>query len=684
MMSRNHSRWPVVALVLLAASVGGDASSGGPRGDVLFIDADFACGGDGSDATPFCSLQEAFDAAAVVPGVRLQVRDASQAYAGGTAGPGASGSAGEPIVLEPAPGHHPTIGGQVEIDGAAYWHVAGLRFEPLAGGGPYAIYARARSKSVLQGIEITNNRIIGWGGDNSLAGGSAIRISSPTDGADVFEPRIHGNLVVRARSEGISVTGASGATVTGNIVRQHRCGADFRAIFVERSDNARISRNQVLDFDFDECPTETPTARIMGILALDLDGGRVDHNLVRGIARADGQGASADSVQGIGFVNGCEDTDVDHNIIVDTEDCGLCVGIDYSGSGSNMRFAANTVLAGGVYGIELDMFASQISIESNVIADASVVQVRVRSADQLASVGNNLYWNAGDPRVGQCGGGATIQDLEGWQDDCDVDAASAFGDPMLPAQAVRSDEFTPPTTSSAIDLGRTVAGLVDAFHGRAPDVGALEAPRPVEALIEEALPTRIRLEIENGAGGALLYENDCTGFSVEVDGVPRSLLECTRGSGELIELDLEEPVYADEVVTVEYDGTHITDAAAVGGIIGAQLQPFTLDVENGATEPAPEDETESSSTGEGPDPSSGDEAGTTSVTTDGSTETGLGSSGVSSETSGTEADSDTDPGNGATASSGCACRAHEDPDPSWLMLVVFAGLLGRRRRSPAS
>lgn len=669
-----------LVLTTLCVLVGGDSAAGGPE-DILYIDADFACGGDGSSASPFCSLQEAFDSPSLAPGLHLRVRDASQAYEGAVATPGESGAEGSPIVLEPDVGHDPTIGGQVELDGAAYWRIRGLRFEPVAGGGPHAVFARARSGAILRGVEITGNRIVGWGGANPLIDASAIRLSSPTDGADVLDATVERNTIEHARSQGIAVSGASGVLIAGNTVRRLRCGADYRAIFVERSPNARVTGNQVLDFDFEECPSEGDTPRIMAILLLGQDGGRVDHNLVRGVARAEGQGAAGDSVQGIGLVNGCQDIDVDHNIVVDTEDCALCVGIDYSNSGSRIRFVANTLVPGGDVGLELDDLATEITLENNIMARATETLVRVRSADQLSSVDNNLYANDDPERVGQCGGGAQVRDLAGWQNACGVDAASLFGDPMIPALSAASDNFTPASASLPVDLGAVVGGLVVDFHGRAPDAGALEAPLPVAAEVEAATPARIRLELQQGAGGELLYDEGCTGFSATADGAPLEMSSCSRAASDLIEFDLVGPVYANQAVTLAYNGTHITDTAAVGGIIGAQLQPFNLDVDNGSTEPEPASDTGSSTSGDAPGSSSGDDSETTPPTSDGPMSTTTNGGSTEGATTNAATDSETDATGGATESDGCGCRSPKQRSPGWAALFGLAFLLGCRRRA---
>src|SRR5262245_45378677 len=80
---------------------------------VLYVNNSAACPGNGSSATPYCSIQDAFDAANA--GDNIRIRTGSGAYAGASTPSGRSGTSASPIIVEPDTGANPNITAEIDI-----------------------------------------------------------------------------------------------------------------------------------------------------------------------------------------------------------------------------------------------------------------------------------------------------------------------------------------------------------------------------------------------------------------------------------------------------------------------------------------------------------------------------------------------------------------------------------------
>ena len=614
------------------------------------VEADASCPGDGTAGAPFCSLQDAFDNPELGPGDRIQLLDSDASYAGATAT--VSGTEAMPIVVEPSPGHSPTIGDTVVLDEVSYWTVQGLTFDLSdSGGNDSAIVVTSAVPEIVEGIVIRDNVISGWSPDSSDDYAPAITVRSSGAGSD---PAVVGVVIADNRlsdgpGEAIALDRVRDAIVEGNTVDGLRCGrlngttamgdpqaATQTAIRLEGVRDGVVSHNRITAFDVARCPDPEPPVRIIGILVKGGRDGQVSYNYATGI-RAEGSA----SQQGIEVSTGAQNWIIARNIVTDVGTCGICLGVDFSSPGDDMRILANTVLAWGDHALEVNNEVGDLeglTVADNIFAAATTAQVSVRTMDGITSFDYNLYWDPDGERVGSCGLEGPA-DLTQWQADCGFDEHAVFADPRLPAARTPVEDFTPSGTDNpAVDAGDALAGYIEEFHGEAVDLGALEAPIPVGAEVLETAPRVVRLTIESTVSGGLVYDGGCEGFGVTVDEQTVTLAECRRASLDLIELELGEELFEGQAVRLQYDGLHITDEAAVGGTIGARMQPFEIEVTNAA--PPMEDDGDETTSGADDTSGSGETGADGPATDDGS------------ESSGTSAGAVPPP-----VDSGCSCRA---------------------------
>ncbi len=610
-------------------------------GGVLIVDSDNPdCQDTGAGTTevPLCSVSAAFGHDSLAPGFSIQLRDSAVRYQAASTTNAPDGTADMPIVVEPFPGELPVIAGTLALRDVSHWHIHGLQFMPDEATIGSAISVEANA--LVEGVVVAENTIIGWS-----SGRVAIDVFSSNSGVDeVSALRVERNLVLGPSVTGIKLSGTADAVVERNVVRGLFCEPvedQFAGIEVRGSQRAQVTRNQILDFEPLGC-----LERLSGILFYQGSDGRVDHNLVRGI---EGGGAPR---MGIVAGSSVSNLTVDHNIVERISDCGICLGVTYSGGGTGHRVVANTVLDIGEYAVDLSG-SDNVAVFDNLLVGAGVAGIRDRPMDgrgekpEPFTANHNLYWDTGD--IGHCSG-QEHPDLTSWQAGCGSDATgSVAADPLLPAQFAATDDFTPPTESPAVDVGVEVSDIIDAFSGLGVDLGALEAPIVLSAQIDEAAPTIVRLFVEVAQVDGLVFDAGCEGFAVAIDGEPVGVTACERVT-ELIEVELAEPAVEGQEVIVSYTGTHITDGAAIGGLIGARLQPFELVVDNGA--PAGEADT-------GTDDDGTDDA------LDGTDPADAGDTG----------DSD---GSAVPADSGCGCRSRPGSMGSAWALFLLGLAVGRR------
>lgn len=644
-------RWILLGVSLLAPT---PAVAGGL--DTLTVDADGCPKGsdaaDGSDESPFCDLQAAFDSPELVPGVHIQVKQAETPYGAATAS-GPSGTPEAPIVIEPFPGHLPTIGGVLTLSDVAHWQVRRLTF-------------------VREG-------------DGQITAANAVGI----DANDTDDLVIAGNTL---NELGIDIRGSDRARIDSNLVH----GAAGSAIRVAWSDNVELSRNTVRQATCFE-PIDNEVTRSSGLDISETDGVEIRGNrLVEFVATCDQTSAVAlhqstnaevhrnfvrdvlgdeDHKMGVAIGAGSSDAYVHRNIIRDTGDCGVCVGRGYGSGGNRARIVANTIIGGGRASVEVFHEASEQNaplVANNILLGPSDYNIDIRSGS-IVFAEHNIYFGAN--AIGRCRGNDrdTIRE---WRGECgSEDPGSIYGDPEIEAaDSLGSDDYTPRELAADAGLADDLLINSEGVVGDAPDIGALEPPVPLGATVDAGQPNVIELGVE-GIEEQLDYVSGCEGFSVWVtpEEEPRLLDRCDW-DGNRIDIALRMPLVEGETVDLHYEGGLLAHNTGIGGFIGAQMLPFTRVVDNMA--PPSSDDTGSGGT-TGP---SEDESG------DGST-LGDDDSGDSDGTNGTDGggnggdESSSGPGStsGFPTDSGCGCRSSA-PTSAWLLLGLVA-LARRRQRS---
>ncbi|MEM9454176.1 MAG: right-handed parallel beta-helix repeat-containing protein [Myxococcota bacterium] len=649
---------------------------------VLYVDGDAhagdppdQCPGDGSDASPFRSIDCAFASGTIRAGTTLQLRDSEIPYAGADSAAHAlpSGTEANPIVIEPAPGHAPILTGPLTLAGLRYWTLRDLVFDGSGGGTPSTEAIRITSDGIdtTLGVRIEGTTIRQWPDRGIVLRGTS---STPLTGAVV-----QGNRIEGARDTGLWLENVASSTIALNEVSEldcvayspftlcdecgpencalcgdclgvplgdcgatseHEIGGQSGVRVLGNSFDIELINNHFHDFLDDACGVERTRTAAVFITGAGARDSRIAHNLIERIAPG-----NPDNGYGILMYQSAPGWLVERNVLTEIGHCALCEG-DWLFYGSRQtQWLHNTVV--GVTGSAIEIrWAAEAQLRGNLVADAPDAPVRVwaEGVAEAPMFDNNLYWG-GDLVVGRWGDDTPLSFLE-WQIVCMCDPSSAWGDPFLPATP--PFDPTPAEVSLAIDL----VPALDArpFHGAAHDAGALEAPLALQARIRNDSPDLVRLTLQNEFAPPLTGFEGCVGFSVETSGVSLPLDSCAVVGDEL-QLRLVEPASGGTLLFLTYAGGSVSDSAAIGGLLGARLRPMSLIVDNDAPLPSVDDTAGEASNSNG----------TTSTDPDGGSDGGL---------------------SGDDEGGGCFCRGdgsapRSAPSPlAWLL-----PLLARRRRT---
>lgn len=528
---------------------------------VWHVDADADCDGDGSTEAPLCALSDV-PVAELEPGHAIRLRSASvpyAAYAGVTLSGAPSGTEAAPIVIEPAPGHRPIIEGAVRLEDVSHWTVRGLVVE---GGNGHALSSMANDGFTSTGVRFVDNTI-------GARSGGGVGLSFAGTGEHVGT-EIRGNLIVGARSTGVSVTGSRDAVVESNQLIGLRCAStDFGPnqlgiVVAQGSTNVRVAYNSITDFP-DDCP-ETDHRRVGIRVRSGSTGTVIERNFVRGLPA----GEAPSFVGGISVHEDASAAIVRRNIVADIGGCGLCDAADFGQSSGN-AWTHNTVVSASV---ALAVGATQdIEVYNNILlVDDANPAADVTAAATVAQWDHNLYASSGGdaPTLRWQAESGTLAD---WQSACACDANAVAGDPLL---SDAPSDFTPQPGSPALDAGR-VSG--EDFTGAAPDIGALEVPFAERATIDPADALLIRIGFGATPFGPL-QPSGCGGLSVETAGERLAIASCDLVGGDMPELHLrvEAPSMTPTPVEVTYWPGPLSDSIGIGGALAARVPPFAFEL----------------------------------------------------------------------------------------------------------
>lgn len=635
---------------------------------VLYVDEDDpGCQVDGgTDAAPFCSLQEALDTDPE-PGTAIRVRDSQTPIAGGFTA-GHSGLQSAPLVIEPDCGHAPILASGIAINNASHWTVRGLTFEVQDDS--VALLFSANTASTL-GLIVEDN----------------VFVDSP-DGAVDFSgneefhnrPIVRRNLLVGVHGTGLSFQDGRDGRIEDNVIIGMECdGADNPSFaapqegirLAEGSANNEIVGNHISDFApgcTETSPMGSPIRRSVGIrIRSGTVGTLVENNSVQRIPLLDGEGYAG----GIQVHDDALDTLVRRNLVTDIEGCGLCDADDFGGSTLN-RWEHNTVL-GCEVGFAIGG-STNVEIRNNLLEGS---RLAVDSSEELGSTiwAGNFY--AAPDEAPQFRAAAMNLEFEQWQSTCGCDRTSVAGGPPLSG---RPDDFAPTARSGALDIGEP---LDEPFVADGPDAGAFEPPVVVEtALVLDPLSVVVTLSATPFP--PLVPVAGCAGVELmDADDVVR-VSECRVtevGQAWEFVVTLERVNDAAVDATLAVRRPTLVDSSAVGGVFGGFVRPFSVSL---AIPPAGGGESTSTGSGEGEGSTQTGGTSGTEATTDASSS--------SESTTSSSAMGDTDePGAFPAADLGCGCDTSERQRPryfGWLLFVLMLARsrarTGRRRRSVRS
>jgi len=629
--------------------------------ETFHVDADAAtegCVGDGSEAAPFGTIECAFAAGGFGPGDRIVLHDAAVPYTGAsTAGLGLqSGTATAPVVIEPAPGAAPIVTSSLAIVDVSHWTLRGLTFAGTGCGDTEQTAAiRVLSESAsMTGIVVADNAVIDWPG-------RAIELDGA--GTELVGVEVRGNRLQAACGHAIWAWSVDATSIVDNdiadvqcVVSQFQlctaCGEgscwqcgdcldttpaecapealvdyDYGALVGLRvlgnSSGVEVAYNRFHDFLDTACGSDGRRAAAIFATRTASNAGHIHHNLIERIAPAE-----PDAGYGILLMQGAEGWSVDHNVVVEAGQCGLCENDRLFYGGQRNVWTHNTVL-GGEVGIDLAWAADSL-VRGNLVDGARARAVRVQTVGEgLPQLDHNVYWPADATAIGEWNGGGA-ESLEGWQSACACDQDTRVGDPGLVVDPL-APVLTPAADGTAIDA---VPPGRDPFHGEQADAGALEAPRVLGAAIAPEQPDTIVVAIEDRVAPPLRGHETCTGFTVVVDGESVAPVRCESTDAETLEIVVAEPMTSS--VELAYAGGFVTDSVAVGRRVDAGLAPFVVAVEGAADD-----------------------------------------TGAPGSTSGTLDDSTGSEAAPATGDDGCSCNAPRSRAPWWIVVLAW----GRRRRA---
>lgn len=601
----------------------------------LFVDADSGCPGDGSPGAPYCEIGPALEAAA--PGDRVLLRETQDPYPGVSSTVDvASGTAAQPIVLEPAPGEAPIVGGSIVFDNVSHWTIRGLTVDLRQVSESPGIDVRSTLEATV-GVCVEGNTVL-----ESAGPGIRLGLFEDLVARDVV---IRGNFVRGAVGSGIQVIRSNDAAVLDNIVEDVACTTgEFKLqsgiVVILENEGTEVAGNTIRALRV--CEEGPSLNHVQGIRIRTSSGGTIHDNLVE--VQAPGGG---NFVGGISIHQESADWLVHHNVVRATRGCGLCDGQDF-GLAERTVWVHNTVVG------------TDVAVSANESTDA-VFAFNLLEADTRAlalgdaAVGTAFEQNLVSGAAEVMLSGVT-QSFEDFASDCGCDEGSVVADAGL----LEADGLTPGEGSPAIDLAVTSIYRASINEGAA-DAGALEAPVPLGVTVEDDGFALI-LEVEN-AWAPPLRPDGCAGVELVRDGVLDVMLSCIAGHDDStgvsrLVVGLGTPLFRDEVAVLEVLPV-ATDSTAIGGLIAARVRPVSFELDTSEL------------------PEMGGEEGTSSGGTGHSTGTG------EEDTEGaTSSQAETSGGGAAGGADGCGCAPARPTGAPWLLLGMWA--LRRRRRLPVA
>jgi len=259
------------------------ACTGLARASDIYVDRDNACPGLGSASSPFCSIQNAFNLSTLGCGDHIRIMSSTGEYSG-QATLTKSGCDGNPIVIEPSPGHVPILcngnlgnfQGSINLANNNNVTIQGLTFACTGKTTSHFALSMINTTSATnsRNITIQGNTFTNWGtssGPVSYEKSRVINIDNTANQCDsgqntcpdekwIRNVVIKDNTIYGYIVEGIRVAGIKDGTIENNGIQNGICavGSDGKAtvtgIHVSgESTGITIRQNAIESLDAQTC-----------------------------------------------------------------------------------------------------------------------------------------------------------------------------------------------------------------------------------------------------------------------------------------------------------------------------------------------------------------------------------------------------------------------------------------------
>jgi Right handed beta helix region len=422
---------------------------------ILYVDKDNTCPGAGTSASPYCSIQSAFNAA--VAGDIVRIRDSATPY-DGTFRAVNSGTTNNPIVVEPDVGHNPILrysspdamNGVIELHDVSYWTIRNLTFDGT-GVHPslFAIWIHPDTR-ITNGIRIEGNTFKNWGGSQAQADDStkvptALSISGNSSAQYSNGTVVSRNVFDGNRPSSMLIWLQTNLIVENNEFKNAQCGRYFDSVANALgihvisggiSSGTIIRNNTFHDWaSWSNCTLANQSYATWAAIWCDVGAtnGEVSGNVIYNIGQdksdfSNSRGLSWDSI-GIFIEEGCNNWTVKNNLIYN-----VTTGIRHGGlhAGQQNFFYNNTIYNAGYRSVW--MLRGNAVFKNNIFANPRVYNIGVEQA--AINMGGitfnyNLYLdNASGNKMGFWGDGV-IRNVSGWKTRCGCDGNSLNADPLF-------------------------------------------------------------------------------------------------------------------------------------------------------------------------------------------------------------------------------------------------------------
>jgi len=436
--------------------------STGVQAAVIYVGKDHSCPGSGTSASPYCSIQNAFNK--VRAGDTILIRDGATPY-NENAILTTTGTSGSVITITKDSGHNPTIRlvnsgaqqGAIQLQNVSYVTVDGLNFDATStASSRYALMVYNSAGPLMTNITVQNNTFAGWGSTAAATAGAAavaFRSSFGTKyNAFPISGIIRNNTFVGNRGHAIALRQTNGVMVTGNTITGNRCaitnakGGYLEAAGIKignEAQNTTIYGNHIHSFEkFSDCdmPIELITAKSHVWAGIYCDAGGIN-SIIEGNEIHDVDYpqslpiAGADSV-GIFIESRCHNWTVRRNAVYRIGQKGIRNGSAGTGNPDNTVYENNSFSQIGEVGIWIAR-GKNITVRNNIIAiDPATGVTSIEFTSTAVALGPhvvnyNLYWDgASGSKIGRWGD-YTTRNLTNWRQSCNCDSKTLSTDPQF-------------------------------------------------------------------------------------------------------------------------------------------------------------------------------------------------------------------------------------------------------------